>query len=161
VCDGYAGGEPLKSCSHQVLKRQLAVLKQRGWTLWIGIEPEFFLLHRDARGRWSGADKLDLLDKPSYDVRSIHRNQGFLEEMRVNLTGLGFDLQQMDHEDACGQYEINYRFDEALAAADRYQLFKLTAYAVAEKYGVTFSCMPKPFAHSPGSGSGHGGTTSL
>ena len=152
VCDGYAGGQPLESCSRQVLKRQLALLKQRGWTLWVGIEPEFFLLRRDAQGRWTGADSQDQLDKPSYDLRSIHRNQGFLEDMRLNLTALGFDLQQMDHEDACGQYEINYRFDDALAAADRYQLFKLTAHAVAEKYGMTFSCMPKPFAHSPGSG---------
>ncbi len=152
VCDGYAGGQPLESCSRQVLKRQLALLTQRGWTLWVGIEPEFFLLRRDAQGRWTGADAQDQLDKPSYDLRSIHRNQGFLEDMRLNLTALGFDLQQMDHEDACGQYEINYRFDDALAAADRYQLFKLTAHAVAEKYGMTFSCMPKPFAHSPGSG---------
>ena len=152
VCDGYAGGQPLESCSRQVLKRQLALLRQRGWTLWVGIEPEFFLLRRDVQGRWTGADAQDQLDKPSYDLRSIHRNQGFLEDMRLNLTALGFDLQQMDHEDACGQYEINYRFDDALAAADRYQLFKLTAHAVAEKYGMTFSCMPKPFAHSPGSG---------
>ncbi len=152
VCDGYAGGQPLESCSRQVLKRQLALLTQRGWTLWVGIEPEFFLLRRDAQGRWTGADAQDQLDKPSYDLRSIHRNQGFLDDMRLNLTALGFDLQQMDHEDACGQYEINYRFDDALAAADRYQLFKLTAHAVAEKYGMTFSCMPKPFAHSPGSG---------
>ncbi len=152
VCDGFAGGEPLESCSRQVLKRQLALLKQRGWTLWVGIEPEFFLLRRDAKGCWLGADDLDLLDKPSYDLRSIHRNQVFLEEMRLNLTALGFDLQQIDHEDACGQYEINYRFDDALASADRYQLFKLTAHALAEKHGMTFSCMPKPFAHSPGSG---------
>jgi glutamine synthetase len=152
VCDGFAGGEPLDNCSRQVLKRQLALLKQRGWTLWVGIEPEFFLLRRDAQGRWSGADAQDQLDKPSYDLRSIHRNQGFLEDMRLNLTTLGFDLQQMDHEDACGQYEINYRFDDALAAADRYQLFKLTAHALAEKHGMVFSCMPKPFANSPGSG---------
>ena len=152
VCDGFAGGEPLDSCSRQVLKRQISYLKQRGWTLWVGIEPEFFLLRRDAHGRWVAADAHDQLDKPSYDLKSIHRNQDFLEDMRVNLTALGFDLQQMDHEDACGQYEINYRFDHALAAADRYQLFKLTAHAVAEKRGMTFSCMPKPFANSPGSG---------
>lgn len=152
VCDGYAGGEALESCSRQVLKHQLSLLKQRGWTLWVGIEPEFFLLRREPCGRWAGADPHDRLDKPSYDLRSIHRHQDFLEDMRLNLTALGFDLQQMDHEDACGQYEINYRFDDALAAADRYQLFKLTAHALAEKRGMTFSCMPKPFAQSPGSG---------
>jgi len=58
----------------------------------------------------------------------------------------------MDHEDATGQYEINYRFDHALAAADRFMLFKLAAHAVAERHGMVFSCMPKPLAQAPGSG---------
>ncbi len=152
VCDGYAGGEALTTCSRQLLKHQLERLQERGWTLWVGIEPEFFLLRQDEKGHWLAADGQDRLDKPSYDLKAIHRNRGFLEDMRLALTELGFDLQQMDHEDACGQYEINYRFDAALAAADRYMLFKLTAHAVAEKHGMTFSCMPKPFANAPGSG---------
>ncbi|TNF58823.1 MAG: type III glutamate--ammonia ligase, partial [Burkholderiales bacterium] len=75
-----------------------------------------------------------------------------LDDMRRHLSALGFTLQQTDHEDASGQYEINYRHDEALAAADRYQLFKLTAQAVAAQHGLVFSCMPKPLAGSPGSG---------
>jgi len=151
VCDGYAGGEPLETCSRQVLKRQVRRLEERGWTLWVGIEPEFFLLNKNAQGQWAVADGQDQLGKPSYDIKAIHRNAGFLEDMRSALVALGFDLQQIDHEDACGQYEINYRFDDALAA-DRYMLFKLTAHAMAEKYGMTFSCMPKPLAHAPGSG---------
>lgn len=152
VCNGYAGGEPLDTCSRQVLLRQVEKLKERGMTLWVGIEPEFFLLKKNAQGQWGVADGDDRLDKPSYDLRSIHRNQGFIEDMRSALVALGFQLQQIDHEDACGQYEINYRFDDALAAADRYMLFKLTAHAIAEKHGMVFSCMPKPLAHAPGSG---------
>jgi glutamine synthetase len=152
VCDGFAGTLPLETCSRQLLKSQLAKLKQRGWTLWVGIEPEFFLLRQLANGQWLGADAQDQLSKPSYDLKAIHRNQEFLEDMRINLTQLGFNLQQIDHEDACGQYEINYKFDDALAAADRYMLFKMTAHAVAQKHGQVFSCMPKPFANAPGSG---------
>ena len=152
VCDGFAGGEVLETCSRQLLKRQIARLAERGWTLWVGIEPEFFLLNKDEQGRWTGADSQDQLDKPSYDIKAIHRNSGFLDDMRQTLTELGFELQQIDHEDACGQYEINYKFDDALAAADRYMLFKMTAHAVASKHGMTFSCMPKPFATAPGSG---------
>ncbi len=152
VCDGFAGGQPLETCSRQVLKRQVQQLKARGWTLWVGIEPEFFLLRKDAAGQWVGADAQDQLDKPSYDLKAIHRNRAFLDEMRDTLMQLGFELQQIDHEDACGQYEINYKFDDALAAADRFMLFKLSAHAVAEKHGAVFSCMPKPFANAPGSG---------
>lgn len=152
VCDGYAGGEPLDTCSRQLLKRQVRRLEARGWKLWVGIEPEFFLLNKGAQGHWAVADGEDKLGKPSYDLKSIYRNSGFLEDMRSALTALGFDLQQMDHEDACGQYEINYRFDDALAAADRYMLFKLTAHAIAQRHGMAFSCMPKPLANAPGSG---------
>lgn len=152
VCDGFAGGEPLDTCSRQVLQRQLARLRQRGWTFHVGIEPEFFLLRRGEDGRWGVADAEDRLDKPSYDLKAMVRNHGFLDDMRRHLTALGFGLQQTDHEDATGQYEINYRHDEALAAADRFQLFKLTAHAVADQHGMVFSCMPKPLANAPGSG---------
>ena len=152
VCDGFAGGEPLETCSRQLLKRQLDRLRELGWTFHVGIEPEFFLMKQDAQGRWGVADGEDRLGKPSYDLKAIVRNHGFLDNMRRHLSALGFELQQMDHEDATGQYEINYRFDEALAAADRYQLFKLTAHAVAQQHGSTFSCMPKPLAGAPGSG---------
>lgn len=152
VCDGYAGGEPLATCSRQVLKKQVKRLQAKGWTLWVGIEPEFFLLRQDALGQWNQADTADQLDKPSYDLKAIYRNQEFLEDMRKALTALGFELQQIDHEDACGQYEINYKFDDALASADRYMLFKMTAHAIAQQHGATFSCMPKPFANAPGSG---------
>jgi glutamine synthetase len=127
-------------------------LQERGWTLWVGIEPEFFLLQRDEQNRWRVADADDRLAKPSYDLSAIGRNFVFLDAMRETLDALGFELQQMDHEDASGQYEINYRHDDALAAADRYQLFKLASQAVAHRHGVVFSTMPKPLAHAPGSG---------
>jgi glutamine synthetase len=152
VCDGFAGGQPLATCSRQLLRAQLEHLRARGWTLWVGIEPEFFLLRQDAQGRWVVGDGADTLDKPSYDLKSMHRQQAFLDDMRRTLEQLGFDLQQIDHEDANGQYEINYRFDEALAAADRFMLFKQAAHAVAQSHGLHFSCMPKPLAHAPGSG---------
>ena len=152
VADGFAGGQPLDTCSRQLLQAAIERIKARGWTLWVGIEPEFFLLRQDADGTWQVGDTHDQLDKPSYDLKAIHRNQAFLDEMRSTLTELGFELQQIDHEDACGQYEINYKFDDALAAADRYLLFKLTAHAVAQKHGLVFSAMAKPLAHAPGSG---------
>ena len=64
VCDGYAGGKPLDTCSRQLLQKQVQRIQDRGWTLWVGIEPEFFLLRqsaqgREAQGRKSGARKGD------------------------------------------------------------------------------------------------------
>jgi len=152
VCDGFAGGVALETCSRQILKRQIEALSRRGWKLWVGIEPEFFLLRKLAEGQWRVHDEQDQLSKPSYDLKSIHRNRDLLDDMRVTLTHLGFDLQQIDHEDANGQYEINYKFDDALNAADRFMLFKMAAHAVAENHDMVFSCMPKPLANAPGSG---------
>ena len=152
VADGFAGGQALDTCSRQLLQAAIARIQARGWTLWVGIEPEFFLLRQGTDGAWQVADGADQLDKPSYDLKAIHRNQAFLDDMRSTLTALGFDLQQIDHEDACGQYEINYKFDDALAATDRYLLFKLTAHAIAQKHGMVFSAMAKPLAYAPGSG---------
>ena len=152
VCEGWAGDAPLDTCPRQLLKRQTDRLAERGWRLCVGVEPEFFVFGRDAQGRLVPADAHDKLAKPSYDLKALMRQRAFLDDLCQRLGALGFALEQTDHEDACGQFEINYAHDHALAAADRYQLFKLTAHATAEAHGLVFSCMPKPFADQPGSG---------
>lgn len=152
VCEGWAGDAPLDTCPRQLLKRQTDGLAERGWRLCVGVEPEFFVFARDAQGRLVPADAHDKLAKPSYDLKALMRQRAFLDDLCQRLGALGFALEQTDHEDACGQFEINYAHDHALAAADRYQLFKLTAHATAEAHGLVFSCMPKPFADQPGSG---------
>ena len=152
VADGWVDGQPFEACPRQVLKRALARLRERGWTLRTGIEPEFFLLRQAADGRWEPGDTQDRLDKPSYDLKSLARQAGFLHELGAALQACGLDVLQLDHEDAHGQYEVNFAHDEALASADHLMLFKLAAHALAEARGLVFSMMPKPFAGQPGSG---------
>lgn len=151
VCDGFVAGEPFDACPRQVLKRQLARLAERGWLLRTGIEPEFFLLRRTADGLLP-ADAHDALDKPSYDLKTLPRQAAFLHELAAALTACGLDVFQVDHEDAHGQYELNFHHAEALASADHLMLFKMAAQALAERHGSLFSMMPKPFANQPGSG---------
>lgn len=151
VCDGFVAGDPFEACPRQALKRQVARLAEHGWHLRTGIEPEFFLLKRDG-SRWVPADDRDRLDKPSYDLKSLARQGGFLHGLRDALLRCGLDVLQLDHEDAHGQYEVNFGFDEVLASADHLMLFKLAAHALAEAHGMTFSMMPKPFPNQPGSG---------
>ncbi len=152
VGDGYVAGQPFEACPRQVLRRALAPLTERGWSLRIGIEPEFFLLRRGATGGWEPADQHDRLDKPSYDLKSLPRQMGFLQALQQALGGCGLDVLQIDHEDAHGQYEVNFAHDDALASCDHLMLFKLAAQALAEARGMVFSMMPKPFADQPGSG---------
>jgi glutamine synthetase len=151
VGDGFVDGLPFDACPRQVLKRALAGLEVHGLSLRTGIEPEFFLLKRDG-DRWLPADDHDRLDKPSYDLKSLPRQGGLLHELSAALAGCGFDILQVDHEDAHGQYELNFAYGDALVSADRLMLFKLAAHALSEQRGLVFSMMPKPFANQPGSG---------
>ena len=151
VGDGFVGGEAFEACPRQVLKRATARLAQHGWSLRVGIEPEFFLLKQQA-GAWVPADDADRLDKPSYDLKSLPRQMPFLRDLHDALERCGLDVLQLDHEDAHGQYEVNFAYAEALATADNLMLFKLAAQAIAERHGLVFSMMPKPFANQPGSG---------
>lgn len=154
VCDGFVAGQPFEACSRQTLKRAVARLQAAGLTLNVGIEPEFFLFARTAEGRLVPVDGQDTLDKPSYDLKSLERAPvaTFTRTLVQWLGQLGFDVLQIDHEDAPGQFEINYRYTDALQAADRFMLFKLAAHHAAESLGMVFSLMPKPFADRPGSG---------
>jgi glutamine synthetase len=151
VGDGFVAGEPFDACPRQVLKRAVARLAERGWTLQTGIEPEFFLLRRSDDG-WQPADDGDRLAKPSYDLKSLPRQAPFLRALHETLAACGLDVQQIDHEDAHGQFEVNFKHADALRSADHLMLFKQAAHALAEARGTVFSMMPKPFANQPGSG---------
>jgi glutamine synthetase len=151
VGDGFVDGEPFDACPRQVLRRALARLAERGLQLKTGIEPEFFLLKKSG-DRWLPADDADRLDKPSYDLKSLPRQAGFLHALNAALAAAGLDVLQIDHEDAHGQYEVNFAYDDALSSCDHLMLFKLAAHALAEERGMVFSMMAKPFANQPGSG---------
>jgi len=151
VCNGVVDGKPFSGCSRRVLLKQIERLNTRGWTLNVGIEPEFFLVTTDENGRPIPCSKDDQ-DKPSYDLKALARVRDVLHHIETGLTACGFDVFQIDHEDASGQYELNYHYSDALQAADRFVLFKMAASHIAEEAGLTFSLMPKPFADRPGSG---------
>jgi glutamine synthetase len=152
VCDGFVDGQPFDADPRQVLRRQLARLSERGWQLQTGIEPEFFLLRKTEDGGIAAADAQDGLDKPSYDLKSLPRQRDLLNELSYGLQACGLEVLQIDHEDAHGQFELNFQHADALRSADHLMLFKLAAQAIAEQYGLLFSMMPKPFANQPGSG---------
>lgn len=150
VLDGHVDGTPFELCPRQILRRQVARLAERGWTLNAGLEPEFFLLQKGEHG--ADAEAGDRLEKPSYDSKSLLRRRSFLEQLTAALDACGLEVFQIDHEDASGQFEVNYRYADALKAADNFMLFKMAAHHIAEHEGLIFSMMPKPFAERPGSG---------
>jgi glutamine synthetase len=152
VCEGHVNGEPWPYDSRVTLRRQIDRLTARGWTLFTGLEPEFSLLKRNAQGVVQPCDASDTLAKPCYDYKGLSRTRTFLEKLAGSLRAVGIDVYQIDHEDANGQFELNYTYTDALTSCDHFVFFKMAASEIANELGLICSFMPKPFAHLPGNG---------
>jgi len=153
ACDGYVRGKPYEYCSRVALKAQIRKLSKRGFTMYTGIEPEFMLLARGANGTLGPADESDNLGKPCYDYKGLSRSAAFLEKLVTSLQSIGFDIYQIDHEDANGQFEVNFTYSDCLTTADRFVLFKMAASEIAHSMGMIATFMPKPFSTRTGTGS--------
>jgi glutamine synthetase len=152
ACDGHVHGKPYAFCSRVALKRQLQRLADRGYTLYTGIEPEFMLLRRTADGL-APFDETDIADKPCYDYKGLARASALLDELSQHLRAVGIDVYQIDHEDANGQFEVNFTYDTALKSADNMIFFKMAASEIARRHGAIATFMPKPFSDRTGTGS--------
>ncbi len=152
VCDGHVHGRPHPHDSRVTLKAQIERLSARGWTLNTGLEPEFSVLKKTIDGRLAPCDDSDTLAKPCYDYKGLSRSRVFLERLTEALRATGIDVYQIDHEDANGQFEINYTYTDCLTSCDHYVFFKMAAAELAAELGLICSFMPKPFAHLPGNG---------
>jgi glutamine synthetase len=152
VCEGHVKGEPWAYDSRVTLRKQVARMTERNWTLFTGLEPEFSLLRRSAAGVLEPCDASDTLAKPCYDYKGLSRTRAFLERLTESMRAVGIDVYQIDHEDANGQFEINYTYTDCLTSCDHFIFFKMAASEIANDLGLICSFMPKPFANRPGNG---------
>jgi len=152
VCDGRVKGQAWPFDSRFVLKQQIERLTERGWTLNSGMEPEFMLFARTANGGLRLADETDQLDKPCYDYKGLSRSRAFIERLVDSLKAAGFDVYQIDHEDANGQFEVNFTYADCLTTADRMIFFRMAAGEIAREMDLICSFMPKPLSNRTGSG---------
>ena len=149
VCEGHMRGEPWRYDPRVVLRQQAERLRERGWTLYTGLEPEFFLLSRE-NGTLGPADTTDDLEKPCYDYKGLARQRSFLETITETLGKVGLDVYQIDHEDANGQFEINFFHKDCVTSADNIVFFRMAAVEVAREAEMICSFMPKPFSNRTG-----------
>jgi glutamine synthetase len=152
VCDGHVHGKPWDYDARVTLKKQVARLQQQGLTFMTGLEPEFSLLKRSVAGKIEPCEDSDTLAKPCYDYKGLSRSRAFLDRLVESLVAVGIDVYQVDHEDANGQFEINYTYEDCLTSCDHYIYFKMAAAEIASEMGLICSFMPKPFANRPGNG---------
>jgi glutamine synthetase len=152
ACDVTVEGEEWPYCPRTILRHQLERAAALGYEFRIGAELEYFLVRRREDGSIEVADTLDTLEQPCYDMRALTRNLDFVSEVSRNVTALGWDNYATDHEDANGQFEQNFEFDDALVTCDRAVFFRYMVEAMAQERGLIATFMPKPFAHLTGNG---------
>ena len=114
-----------------------------------GVECEFHLICPDASAI---SDAGDIQAKPCYDQSALMRRYDVISEICDSMLTLGWKPYQNDHEDANGQFEMNWEYDTALVTADRHSFFKYMVKSIAEKHGLRAAFMPKPFASLTGNG---------
>jgi glutamine synthetase len=147
--DLVMGGKDVAQNPRQILKRVVASAKALGYELKTGVECEYFLVTPDGR---SISDPADAQAKPCYDQQALMRRYDVVAEICDAMVALGWKPYQNDHEDANGQFEMNWEYDIALCTADRHAFFKFMVKSIAEKHGLRATFMPKPFPTLTGSG---------
>jgi len=147
--DLYTNGEPVAQAPRLVLKRVLSQAEAMGYRVKTGVECEYFLLSADGEQL---SDLRDRASKPCYDQQALMRRFDIIAEICDAMLAMGWGAYQNDHEDANGQFEMNWMYADALVTADRHAFFKYMVKAIAEKHGYRATFMPKPFPHLTGNG---------
>ncbi|MBS0958995.1 MULTISPECIES: type III glutamate--ammonia ligase [Acetobacter] len=142
-------GEYIDQGPRNTLKRMVKRAADAGFSVKTGVECEFFLVTPDGK---AVSDEHDNAAKCCYDASALMRRYEVIKEICDAMLDLGWEPYQNDHEDANGQFEMNWIFDDALITADRHVFFKFMARSIAEKHGLRATFMPKPFMNLTGSG---------
>lgn len=132
-----------------VLQKQIDSAAKMGLRIKTGVEAEFFLLNSDGS---QISDELDTAIKPCYDQQAIMRRYDVIAEICDYMLEMGWNPYQNDHEDANGQFEMNWEYDDVLKTADKHSFFKFMTKSVAEKHGLRATFMPKPIESLTGNG---------
>jgi glutamine synthetase type III len=149
AADPYMNGKLVDQAPRVILKRMKEKAAKAGYELKTGVECEYFLVSPDGSAI---SDAADTQSKPCYDQSALMRRYDVISEICDSMLELGWQPYQNDHEDANGQFEMNWLYDDCLVTADRMAFFKYMVKAIAEKHGLRATFMPKPFANLTGSG---------
>jgi glutamine synthetase len=149
AADLWMDGKEVEASPRVALKRQLAKASAKGYRVKTGVECEYFLLNPEATGI---SDERDTQAKPCYDQSALMRRYDVITAICDAMIELGWGPYQNDHEDANGQFEMNWDYDDALVTADRHVFFKYMVKTIAEQHGYRATFMPKPFKDLTGNG---------
>jgi len=149
AADLWMGGKPVKASPRVMLKEQIKKLSRKNLVMKSGVECEYFLITPDGT---KIADVKDTQSKPCYDQSALMRRYDLIKEICDSMIELGWNPYQNDHEDANGQFEMNWDYSDCLTTSDRHVFFKFMVKSLAEKHGLRATFMPKPFENLTGNG---------
>ena len=147
--DLWINGKPVDASPRVMLKKQIKKLSELGYSMKSGVECEYFLISPDGNAI---ADNRDTQSKPCYDQSSLMRRYELIKEICDCMIEMGWGPYQNDHEDANGQFEMNWDYSDCLKTADRHTFFKFMVKTIAEKHDLRATFMPKPFENLTGNG---------
>ena len=147
--DLWMNGKQVAASPRVMLKNQIDRLSKKGFQMKSGVECEYFLINQDGSDI---ADKRDIQSKPCYDQSALMRRYDLIKDICDSMIELGWGPYQNDHEDANGQFEMNWDYSDSLITADRHVFFKFMVKTLAEKHGLRATFMPKPFNDLTGNG---------
>ncbi|MEM7225745.1 MAG: type III glutamate--ammonia ligase [Pseudomonadota bacterium] len=147
--DLWMDGKEVEASPRVALKRQIEKAAKKGYRMKTGVECEYHLISEDGTAL---SDARDTQEKPCYDQAALMRRYDVISQICDAMIELGWGPYQNDHEDANGQFEMNWDFDDALVTADRHVFFKFMVKSLAEENGLRATFMPKPFSHLTGNG---------
>ena len=149
AADLWMDGKEVAHAPRNTLKRVLAESQKQGFRVKHGVECEYFLISPDGEAI---SDEHDTQSKPCYDISALMRRYDVIREICDAMQAIGWGPYQNDHEDANGQFEMNWEYADALVTADRHAFFKYMVKSIAEKHDLRATFMPKPFPNLTGNG---------
>jgi glutamine synthetase len=149
AADLWMDEAPVEASPRVALKRQIERAGENSYRMKSGVECEYFFVNADGTAI---ADERDTQAKPCYDQAALMRRYDVISEICDAMIELGWQPYQNDHEDANGQFEMNWEYDDCLRTADRHVFFKYMVKSLAEANGLRATFMPKPFKNLTGNG---------
>lgn len=150
ICDVYTADRlPFEGSPRYILKKVVQEAQEMGYTMDVGPECEFFLFDTDDYGNPTTITH----EQASYfDMAPNDQAENVRRDIILNLEDMGFEIEASHHELATGQHEIDFRYEDALRAADDIMTFKMTVKTIAKRHGFHATFMPKPLVDQNGSG---------
>ena len=145
----YPDGKPFECDTRSLLKKAVSDAAEAGYTFYFGAEQEFYLFELDEKNQPTKTP----YDRAGYmDIAPEDKGENVRREICLTLEQMGIHPESSHHEEGPGQNEIDFRYTEALTAADNVMTFQTVVKTVARRNGLFADFSPKPLPDEPGNG---------